>query len=367
MVDFAGWSMPVQYSSISEEHLATRTAAALFDVSHMGRFSIVGPDAAAWLDSLLTRRVVDLRTGRIRYSLVTTDEGGTLDDVLVYRLPFAEHQPEGYGLVVNASNRDKIWQWMQRHAAPSGTRCDDLTRQTAMIAVQGPQARALVIDVMQRPDFADLKTYTGWAGTKPLLESQTSPGGREVHWVCSRTGYTGEDGFELIVPAECAAQVWRVLLDAGQAAGVRAAGLGARDTLRLEAGMPLYGHELDEQINPIQAGLAFAVNLNERDFHGRDALLAATKKDWPKRVGLVLEGRRVAREKARVLNVDEQDVGTVTSGTFSPTLQKAIAMAYVDAAELQRLAVDRRLRVDIRGKHVDAEMVPLPFYRRSSS
>lgn len=364
MVDFAGWMMPVQYASISQEHIATRTAATLFDVSHMGRFEFVGPSAADWLDRFLTRRVDDLRPGQIRYSLMTAADGNVLDDVLVYRLPFdadaAVEQPADsvYSLVVNAGNRQKIWDWLHHEPAPADTTCIDHTLATAMIAVQGPLARSLVMNVLQRPDLSTLATYTGWSGKHD---------GSSL--VCTRTGYTGEDGFELICSVDSAVTLWSELLAAGGANGVCAAGLGARDTLRLEAAMPLYGHELTEQINPYQAGLKFAVNLKDRQFHGRDALQAAASATWPRRVGLVLPGKRVAREHAKVISIDQNVVGEVTSGTFSPTRAEPIAMAYVDADEIRRCSAEdgRKLWVDIRGTQTEATIVPLPFYKRPPS
>jgi aminomethyltransferase len=352
LVDFAGWSMPVQYQSIIDEHHATRRHATLFDVSHMGRFLLPGARAAGWLDSVLTRRVTDMSPGRIRYSLVTRQDGGILDDVLVYHVPKADGEP-AHWLVVNASNRTKIWEWLQAHGmADHVPLADDVTTRTAMIAVQGPIARALVSQTLKLPELGSLKYYTGVCLAR-----------NDGEWLVSRTGYTGEDGVELVVPADQAQAVWESLLAAGESQGVRAAGLGARDTLRLEAGMPLYGHELSESITPWQAGLHSAVNLADRQFPGRDTLATLDSNTLPQRVGLRLAGRRPAREHAPVLDASGNRVGEVTSGTFSPTLGAPIAMAYV-APEFATLGT--QLQVDIRGKLEQAHVVALPFYQRAS-
>lgn len=346
LVDFAGWSMPVMYSSIVEEHTATRTAAGIFDISHMGRLRFDGEGAAAFLDRLLTRRVTDMTLGRIRYSLVTNESGGILDDVLIYRLQDADGTPF-HLLVVNASNREKIVAWVRQHlATASNVSFRDLTLETAMIAVQGPQALGLMKPLLAT-DLSSFGNYTGAA-----MQVDGVPG------IASRTGYTGEDGCELIVPAGAAVALWEKIV----AAGAKPIGLGARDTLRLEAAMPLYGHELSEQINPFQAGLAFAVNLANRDFIGRDAV-ARAKDDTtqPQRVGLELLGKRVPREHFPVLHGADL-VGEVTSGTFSPTLQKPIAMAYVRPSVA---AIGTEVLVDIRGSKEPARVVTLPFYARS--
>jgi aminomethyltransferase len=374
MVDFAGWSMPVQYGSIVEEHHATRRAAGLFDVSHMGRLRFDGPGSAALLDRLLTRKVVGMGPGKIRYSLVCNERGGILDDVLVYHLQ--EHGGELYHLlVVNASNREKIVHWVQSHlAASDDVQFSDRTTQTAMIAVQGPAALEFVKPIVG----ADLSRQGYYTGLETTINGH--PG------IASRTGYTGEDGCELIVPAEAATEVWETILAHGRDAGAAAAGLGARDTLRLEAAMPLYGHELTEDIDPLTAGLAFAVNLEGREFIGRSALLAAKNKtDRLVRIGLVLAGRRVPREHYAVLasgrreppdgnpsSTDEAKpsgslrsplaVGHITSGTFSPTLQKPIAMAYVQPRYAE---IGTELAVDIRGTLEPARVVKLPIYSRS--
>ncbi|MBI2827377.1 MAG: glycine cleavage system aminomethyltransferase GcvT [Planctomycetia bacterium] len=345
MVDFAGWSMPVQYRSIVVEHTATRTSAGLFDISHMGRLRFDGAGAPAFLDALVTRRVADQKIGAVRYALVTNDQGGILDDVLVYHLTDA-----GGGsywlLVVNASNRAKIVDWIEpRLAAATDVAMLDVTVDWAMIAVQGPQALALVQPLVDVP-IDRLKYYHA-------TEARIAGHGGVV----SRTGYTGEDGCELILGARAVEEVWQSLVDAG----ATPAGLGARDTLRLEAGMPLYGHELTESIDPLAAGLDFAVDLEGRSFPGRDPIAARAKDAArPRRVGLRLAGKRVPREGFAIV-ADGRAIGEVTSGTFSPSLEAPIAMGYVERAFA---APGTELSIDIRGRAEPAQVVALPFYRR---
>lgn len=349
MVDFAGWSMPVQYGSIVDEHLATRTAAGVFDVSHMGRVRFDGPGAAAFLDRLLTRKVVGMGPGKIRYSLVCNEAGGILDDVLIYHL--AERAEGLYHLlVVNASNREKILAWLAANKQPQDdVTITDRTCDTAMIAVQGPHALRIV-EPLIGADVGGMGYYTGCETTICRHPA-----------IVSRTGYTGEDGCELIVPAAAAQEVWDRVFESGKDLGVRANGLGARDTLRLEAAMPLYGHELTEQTNPFLAGLGFAVNLDGREFVGKSAIAPQKgNPQQPRRVGLALSGRRVPREHYALLS-GATKVGEVTSGTFSPTLQKPIAMAYVEPTHA---AVGTELTVDIRGSAEPAQVVALPFYKR---
>lgn len=348
MVEFGGWSMPVQYSSIVDEHHATRRAIGLFDISHMGRLSFRGPGAAAFLDRLCTRKVIGVSPGKIRYSLVTNEAGGILDDVLVYHLTEIGGEPIYY-LVVNASNRLKIVEWLSRLLpAANQVRFADETLHTAMIAVQGPKALATAQPLVDAPLGA--MEYYGGTTTKIC----------GVRGIASRTGYTGEDGCELIVPADAALEVWQKLLALGAPSGAKPAGLGARDTLRLEAAMPLYGHELSESINPFQAGLSFAVQL-QHEFIGRDALAQLKNAPQSTRIGLELNGKRVAREHCGVQAAGEV-IGEVTSGTFSPTLEKPIAMAYVRP---DHASPGTQLAIDIRGKLEPARVVPLPFYKRA--
>lgn len=360
MVDFAGWSMPVQYTSIVAEHNSTRTAVGLFDISHMGRLRFDGPRAVELLDALLTRHVAPLQPGQVAYSLVTNEAGGILDDVLVYHLKDASGTSY-YLLVVNASNRQKIVTWIDGHRHGfDDVQVTDVTRDWGMIAVQGPRALEIAQPLVQVP-LAQLDYY---AAAEAMIDGH---GG-----IASRTGYTGEDGCELIVGAAALPVLWERLTRAATAVGGQAAGLGARDTLRLEAGMPLYGHELSEEIDPLQAGLGFAVQLDQGPFIGRDAL-AQLKSDRqrPRRVGLALAGKRVPRDGYAIFadprpatSDAAAQAGYVTSGTFSPTLETPIAMAYVRP---ELTAVGTPLSVDIRGRAEPATVVKLPFYRRGKS
>jgi aminomethyltransferase len=315
----------------------------------MGRFYFEGNGIDRFLDKLTTRRVAGVEPGKIRYSLMTNESGRILDDVLVYHL----ERPGGssqHMMVVNAGNRSKIFNWITDHLEGTGITLDDRTLDTAMIAVQGPKACSVVSQISDL-DPATLPYYTG-AYSKVL--------GHEA--LISRTGYTGEDGCEVIVSRDVAVEVATAIADRSSHVGGRPVGLGARDTLRLEAAMPLYGHELTEAINAAQTDLGFAINLKDRDFVGRSAIVAAKKdSNLPVRVGLELEGKRAAREECSVL-VNGQNVGFVTSGTFAPTLQKAISMAYV-APEFA--AVGTSVEIDIRGKATPARVVRLPFYSRT--
>lgn len=343
LVDFAGWEMPVQYTSIVEEHHAVRKKAGLFDIAHMGRLYFTGPDAQRFLSHLLTIDAGKLDVGQVKYGLVVTPEAGILDDILLYRLA------DRFLLVVNASNRPKIVEWIAKQSGGFHFTLDDRTPTEFMLALQGPLSEQL-LQPHTPGTLRDLGYYR--------VREATVCG---VKGLLSRTGYTGEDGFELIIPVADAERVWQRLADDMTAVGGKAAGLGCRDTLRLEAAMPLYGHELDEQTDPYTAGLAFGVNLEREPFIGQDALRtikqAATKK---KRVGLVLDSRRIAREQTPILQNGVR-VGTVTSGTFSPTLEKSIAMGYV-APSLAPPGTP--LELDIRGKLEPAQVVKLPFYKR---
>lgn len=353
MAQFAGYQMPIQYQGIVAEHTATRHAAGVFDISHMGRLRFDGPRADQLLDRLLTRRVLDMQPGQVRYSLVCNETGGILDDVLVSCL----ESPSGkiyFLLVVNASNKEKIVRWLSPHLAQyPDVEFHDVTESTAMIAVQGPRA-VQVCGKLFPPSVLGLGYYRS-----KVTEQMSKP------CVVSRTGYTGEDGFELIVRAEDAPRVWENLLLAGRDLGISPVGLGARDTLRLEAGMPLYGHELDESIDPYQAGLGFACQCKDRDFIGQDVLAIKSKQSQvSKRVGLLLDGRRAAREQSECFDLQGNRIGTVTSGTFSPTLQKPISMAYLDTGAS---ALGSEIQVDIRGTASKAWVCELPFYKRASS
>ncbi|NNJ24032.1 Aminomethyltransferase [Planctomycetes bacterium LzC2] len=350
MVDFAGYDMPVRYGTIVTEHAAVRTAAGLFDISHMGRVRFSGPDAERFLDRLLTNRV-PTEPGRVKYGLLCREDGGIIDDVLTTKLA------DDWLMVVNASNRPACLTWFEEQAEGFNVTIDDRTDSTAMIAVQGPNAGEIVSHVVHMPLLETL----GYYRASPAVWER--PGESPVEIIVSRTGYTGEDGFELIVPAESATEMWRELREVGEPHGLVPCGLGCRDTLRLEAGMPLYGHELSVVTDPLTAGLDFAVALKKDDFLGRGAI-AAVKDAGPKRVrvGFEMRGKRVAREGAAVVR-DGDAVGEVTSGTHSPTLGKAIGMAYVPP---DLAAEGAELEIDVRGRTEPAVVVSLPFYKRQA-
>lgn len=344
LIDFAGWHMPLQYSSIIAEHNAVRNAAGLFDVGHMGRIAVGGADAATFLDRLVTQRCTDMSRGRIRYALFTNERGGTIDDVLVYRLP------DEFLIVCNAANRVRVVDWLNAHVAKQNVTVEDRTLATFMLALQGPRAIEIGTKVLG-PVVPRLRYFHAeaipWRGQSTLV---------------SRTGYTGEDGIEVIVANESAVDLWVELWQAGTDSGLVAAGLGCRDTLRLEAGMPLYGHELTEEIDPLSARLEFAVYL-DKDFVGRDALRAIAGRGPERvRVGLRLQSRRIARQGCPVFVArGTEPIGEVTSGTFSPTLQASIAMAYVTRAHSRP---GTTLEVEIRARRETAVVSDLPFYSR---
>jgi aminomethyltransferase len=339
LVEFGGWDMPIQYTSIIEEHNAVRTAAGLFDVSHMGRLSCVGPGALDLIQHVWTNDAASMQDFQVRYGLVCNDAGGIRDDVLVYRWPYS------WAMVVNASNRPKIVAWLQEHKQGPDVQVTDQTEQTCMIAVQGPRAVELFRGLTEA-DPGQLGYYRAAVTRRKGLAC-----------ILSRTGYTGEDGVEIMLPAAQAEELCEELV----ARGVRPCGLGARDTLRLEAAMPLYGHELTEETDPLQAGLGWAVKLDKGPFVGKEAILRRQRDAArPVRAGLELEGKRIAREGSAVAR-DGRPVGRVTSGTFAPTLQKVLAMAYLDPA---CAAPGTQLAVDVRGRAEPARVVPLPFYRR---
>ena len=346
LVEFGGWEMPVQYSGVIEEHRAVRTAAGIFDVSHMGEFIVEGSGALDFLEGLVPNNVGKLEVNQALYSQICNEQGGTVDDLLIYHLG-----PDRYMVVVNAGTMEKDWAWFQQHAASH----DDMTlenrsEQTALIAVQGPNALAILAPLAS----IDLDGIVYYHCTDGKVA--------EIPCIISRTGYTGEDGFELYHAAESAPRLWQAILAAGKPYGLLPAGLGARDTLRLEAGLCLYGHELDESITPLEADLGWSVRLKKgHEFIGRAALAQQKEAGLPrKRVGLTLTDRGVPRAECAIMH-DGIQVGVVTSGTMSPTLSKSIAMGFVPPT---LAAPGTTLAIEIRGKPVPAEVVPLPFYKR---
>ncbi|MFD5626455.1 MULTISPECIES: glycine cleavage system aminomethyltransferase GcvT [unclassified Streptomyces] len=349
MTDFAGWDMPLRYGSERDEHLAVRTKAGLFDLSHMGEITVTGPRAAALLDHALVGNIGSVGVGRARYTMICRADGGILDDLIVYRLQ--EHE---YMVVANASNAQVVLDALVERAADFDAVVRDDRDAYALIAVQGPESSGILGSVTDA-DLDGLKYYAGLPGTVAGVPA-----------LIARTGYTGEDGFELFVSPADAEKVWQALTEAGTPAGLVPCGLSCRDTLRLEAGMPLYGHELSTSLTPFDAGLGRVVKFEkEGDFVGREALSAAAERalENPPRVlvGLVAEGRRVPRAGYPVV-FGGKVVGEVTSGAPSPTLGRPIAMAYVDAAHSAPGTTG--VGVDIRGSHEPYEVVALPFYKR---
>ncbi|MER5381384.1 glycine cleavage system aminomethyltransferase GcvT [Streptomyces sp. NPDC002688] len=354
MTDFAGWDMPLRYGSERDEHLAVRTKAGLFDLSHMGEITVTGPEAAALLNHALVGNIATVGVGRARYTMICQEDGGILDDLIVYRLAEHEAGSSHYMVVANASNAQVVLDALTERAAGFDAVVRDDRDAYALIAVQGPESPG-ILKAVTDADLDGLKYYAGLPGTVAGVPA-----------LIARTGYTGEDGFELFVAPGDAEKVWQALTDAGTPAGLVPCGLSCRDTLRLEAGMPLYGHELTTALTPFDAGLGRVVKFEkEGDFVGREALTEAAERaaSEPPRVlvGLIAEGRRVPRAGYPVV-ADGKVIGEITSGAPSPTLGKPIAMAYVDAAHAAPGTAG--VGVDIRGTHEPYEVVALPFYKR---
>ncbi len=347
MIEFGGWSMPVQYGPILDEVRRVRSAAGLFDLSHMGRVRVAGPDAVAFLDRIATNHCARIPMGAIRYALFCREDGNPIDDVLLYR------EPEAVLVVVNAANTEADLEWMRLHSAGFRVSLDDQTERIAMLALQGPASPAVLGPLLEGADLAQLGYYKYTFARFLGLE------GVRV----SRTGYTGEDGFELYLPAAEAPRAWGELLARGAAAGLGPIGLGARDVLRLEAGMPLYGHEIDASHNPIEAGLAFGVSFREEkgDWIGRSALLRAREAPERRLVGLTTPGPRVPRQ-GQPLFSGAEPAGEVCSGAPSPTLGTNIASAYVHLGLDQ---AGRKLELDFRGKRQECVLQELPFFSRT--
>ena len=342
LVDFAGWEMPVQYRSILEEHKAVRATAGLFDVSHMGEVDVTGPDARAFLQHLVTNDVEKLYPGRVLYSPMCREDGGVVDDLLVYM-----RKPEDYFLCINASNIAKDLDWIKQQARGRTVSINDRSDDYALLAVQGPRA-AVIVQSLTGAKLGLLRYYHFMEGTI---------GG--IQCVISRTGYTGEDGFELYHAAADAPALAAALMRAGAPHDLQMAGLGARDSLRLEAGYPLYGHELTDSISPVAAGLGWTVKLSKAGgFVGRDALAAEKAEPSANRVVFFRTGaRRIVRSGAAVLSGEGQTVGEVLSGTLSPLLGEAIGSALVP----KRLAKADDLTVEIRGAKITLQLVKPPF------
>ena len=351
LIPFAGWLMPVQYAGIIEEHRAVRSRAGLFDLGHMGQVDVSGPDALAYLQAVTTNDVSQLAPGQAHYSLLPNEQGGVIDDIIIYRAL----DGDGYMIVINAANsaKDVSWLQRQREARPElDVAVKDVSDTLGMVAIQGPAAERIV----QRLTDQDLSSVPYFAWTEATIAG--------VPLLIARTGYTGEDGFEFYPPIDRTGELWDALMAAGAEGGLVPVGLGARDTLRLEARMPLYGNELGDDISPLEAGLGWAVKLDKGDFVGRDRI-AAVKADGPRRrtVGFRLEGRSGSARAGHEVQVDGRTVGIVTSGAMSPTLGENIGLALV---ERDVAGVGRPLQIMIRGKAVPATQVKVPFYRRSA-
>ena len=342
-VNFGGWEMPVQYTGIIAEHHAVRQRAGLFDVSHMGEIELRGPRALAACQALTVNDVGRLHDGQAQYSLLCLPGGGVVDDIIVHRIA-----PERLLLCVNAGNAEKDLAWVREHRG--GAEVVDRSAETAQLALQGPRATDILMPVTDLP-LREIPSFS-------FREGQVA--GRRA--LVAHTGYTGEDGWEIYCGAEAALAVWSALLDAGRPFGMAPAGLGARDTLRLERALPLYGHELSEETTPLEAGLGWVVRLNKGEFIGRDALLRQREKGVQRKLaGLMMRAPGIPRQGYQIFH-GRDAVGAVTSGTKSPTLGKAIALGYVAGTWEE---VGTKLGIEIRGRMSAAEVVPLPFYKRA--
>jgi aminomethyltransferase len=343
-IDFGGWEMPVQFYGIQREHDAVRTQAGLFDVSHMGEFELTGPQAGMFLQQMTTNDVNRLAPGQAQYTLMCYPDGGVVDDLLVYKLA-----ADRFMLVVNASNIDKDFTWLKVRL-PEGVTLNDRSAETALLALQGPLAE----NILSRVTETDVRALSPFH----FLENAEICGRKAL---LSRTGYTGEDGFEIYVDAADAPRVWQDLLAAGQRDGLIPVGLGARDTLRFEARLPLYGQELSDRISPLEAGLGIFVKLDKADFIGKEALIEQKSVGLQRKLaGIEMIDRGIPRAHYPVYANDRQ-IGEVTTGTQSPTLKRNLGLALLDIAHT---ALHTEVWVEIRGKMLKAEVVPTPFYKR---
>jgi aminomethyltransferase len=345
MVNFGGWDMPVQYTAgVIAEHLTTREKVALFDVSHMGEIWVKGEEAILFVNKLTTNDVTKLVDGQAHYSALTNENGGVVDDLLVYRFDV-----DKLLLVVNAATTDKDWEWISSHKTNENITLTNASADYCQIAVQGPRA----LETAQKltdVNLADIKYYHFTIGTFDGVEA-----------IISRTGYTGEDGFEIYAPAEKAVQIWNDLMDAGAEFGILPAGLAARNTLRMESAMSLYGHELSDEISPLEAGLGWICKLNQGEFVGRDKIVQL-KADGLKRklVGFEMVDKGIARDEMDVYIGDEK-VGVVTSGSPAPYLKKNIGLAFLP---IEFAKTGQEIKIDVRGRKLAAVVVPTPFYKR---
>jgi aminomethyltransferase len=344
MVEFAGWEMPVQYRGVIEEHLAVRSKAGLFDVSHMGEIEVRGADALEFCQRLTANDLARLQLYQAQYSLLLNDHGGVVDDVIIYRV-----KPEAYFICVNASNIDKDFAWLVSHKGGGDVEVENQSAMYAQLALQGPAAEA-ILQPLTTQSLAAINSFQFQFADVAAIRCMVA-----------RTGYTGERGFELYCHVEEAESLWDALMEGGEPHGLVAVGLGARDTLRLEKAYPLYGHELDDSTTPLEAGLEWVLKLTKPTFLGRERLLAQKQQGLMRKlVGLEAIEPGIPRDGYSVFK-DEVKIGVVTSGTKSPSLGRAIALAYVAGAEAY---IDNRVEVEIRGRKIATKTVPLPFYRR---
>ncbi|HPQ81268.1 MAG TPA: glycine cleavage system aminomethyltransferase GcvT [bacterium] len=345
IVDFAGWEMPVQYTGVMEEHLAVRKSAGLFDVSHMGQIEIAGPEAGALVQSLTTNDVTKMTDGRAQYSIFCNERGTVIDDIIVYRF-----SAERYIIVVNASNAAKDFAWVKEHERP-GAKVSDLSGDFALIAFQGPRA-AEILASLTDVDLSSIGTYYHRRGTVA--------GKGDI--IIARTGYTGEDGFELFTSPDDAPAIWQALMETGRPHGILAAGLGSRDTLRLEMKYSLYGHEITEETNPLEAGLGWVVKLGTPDeFVGKTAIQKIKDAGLKRRLaGFRMTERGIPRQGYPIV-IDGKEAGIVTSGTMSPSLGVAIGIGYVPSGEER---IGNKISIDIRGQAREAVVVETPFYKK---
>lgn len=352
MVDFGGWHMPVQYSGLSQEHLAVRTKAGLFDVSHMGEVTVEGEGAENFLNHLVTNNVSKLVDGQAQYALMCYENGGVVDDLLVYKRGTGR-----YLLCINAGNIDKDWNWIRDAAGKfPNVKAVNVSDEYSQIALQGPLSQQILSKLLPEAKLAAIKYYH-------FLETELL--GQPV--IVSRTGYTGEDGFEIYAPSALGPQLWKKIMEAGAPLGLVPAGLGARDTLRTEAKMPLYGHEIDQDGNPLEAGLGWVIKLDKKEnFFGKEALSTAKAAGLKRNlIGLKVLDKAIARQGYEIFDANSKEkVGVVTSGTPSPTLGYPIAIGYV---KLGQDAPGTKLSVKVRDRFFPAEVVPTPFYKRNKS
>lgn len=344
MVEFFGWEMPVEYSGIVSEHLAVRTHAGLFDVSHMGEILVTGPQALDFIQYLTPNNAAKVNPAKAQYSALTTAAGTFIDDLLVYCL--AE---ERYLLVVNAANTDKDFAWISNHAGAFDVSVENVSEEYSQLALQGPKAQE-ILQPLTRLELAEMGSFSVGLGTVAGVDA-----------LVSRTGYTGEDGFEIYTTAENPDKIWEAVLAEGERYGIKPIGLGARDTLRLEACLMLYGNDIDDTTTILEAGLRWVIKFKKGDFLGRDALLQQKKEGLSRKLsGFEITGRGIARPHYPVF-INGEKVGEVTSGTFSPLLKKSIGLTYLP---FEFNEVGNEFEVEIRGKLVKAEVVPIPFYKR---